>query len=266
MTQRIPVTAIWVTALGVVAACGQDQGAHNTASTHAGELAGEVFIVTQGGPSIKLGLVSVSAIAENDIQTFIENKKLAAETFSQAQESIIAAAQRAVDDAQGALLDAQEARPKSSERDAQYLACLQTNATRGECRFQAQKRHYLELEALKAQVDASRAELKSRLDALAALTTAVEETRGSDYYFKDLPAGFAVAKTNADGLFSMTVPTKGRFAIAAKAERQVFGEPEKYHWLVWISPNGQATTRVMLSNDNMTTAGSPDSVIQLSSE
>ncbi|MGQ0430351.1 MAG: hypothetical protein ACT4UQ_10505 [Gammaproteobacteria bacterium] len=249
-------------ALAVASGCADHRDKQPADAPQYGELSGEVFIVTQGGPSIKLGLVTVVAIPESEINKHIQERQLAARAFARGQEPKIAAAEKAVSDAQDALVAAQTARPKSdSDGDTAYLACLQTSATRGECRDKRNSQRLSELRSIVAQIEQRKFVLKNRLDELTELQAAVAGTNESAFYFQDLPAGFATAKSNSDGQFTMSVPTTGRFALAASASRRVIGNTEEYYWLVWESLEGKATKKVMLSNDNLTTSESSDSVL-----
>jgi hypothetical protein len=83
----------------------------------------------------------------------------------------------------------------------------------------------------------------------------------SEFYFEGLPPGVSVAKTDADGKFTMRLPADQRFALAAKASRQILGTIEQYYWLIWVTCREGETTRVFLSNDNLLTVPSAESVV-----
>lgn len=136
------------------------------------EIKGDVFIVTKGAENYKLGLIKVTAIPEDVIQPYINNK------ISQRKD----------------LTDYESA-----------------------------------------------------------------ETYFDDVYF---PQGVTSATTDAEGKFTLKLPKPGRYAIAARAERNVINKTEEYYWLVWINADGRATKTIMLSNNNLTDSGSSDSLIQ----
>lgn len=81
-------------------------------------------------------------------------------------------------------------------------------------------------------------------------------------YFNSPPTPLAVAKTDADGKFSLQLYKKGEFVLAAQAQRQVSGNTEKYFWLVRVRPDRKSVMQVMLSNDNLITANSPESAVR----
>jgi len=81
-------------------------------------------------------------------------------------------------------------------------------------------------------------------------------------YFLTLPPPLAVSKTDADGKFNLQLPTKGDFALAAQAQRQLPDHTEKYFWLIRVHSDGQSTMQVMLSNDNLITANTADSAVR----
>lgn len=83
-----------------------------------------------------------------------------------------------------------------------------------------------------------------------------------DFYFKDLPAPVLAVKTNSDGRFSMTMPSDGAFALAARGQRKVIDETETYFWLIKLSMSASAKQSVMLSNDNLTSSSSPLSLVK----
>jgi hypothetical protein len=84
----------------------------------------------------------------------------------------------------------------------------------------------------------------------------------SQTYFAGLPTPLAVAKTDADGKFSFQLPTKDEFVLVAQAQRQVPDNVEKYFWLIRVHSDGKPEMQVMLSNDNLITANSPDVAVR----
>ncbi len=77
-------------------------------------------------------------------------------------------------------------------------------------------------------------------------------------FFVDLPQPVATAKTDADGRFELTIPDKGEYVLVASAERTVFNDVERYFWVVRLNSEEFKAT---LSNDNLTTSGSADSLL-----
>jgi hypothetical protein len=82
----------------------------------------------------------------------------------------------------------------------------------------------------------------------------------AEFFFENLPPAFGKTMTNSNGEFTFDLPVKGKFGLAARAARQ---QPdEKYYWLVWVSLDGQGSKTVLLSNHNLMTSDSPDSVVK----
>ncbi len=230
------------------------------ADSETGELVGEVFIVTRGGPSIKLGLVTVVAISETDMKAHIEARRAEAKKLANALIPQLEAARTAVEAAENAVNQAGKEADIAAERAKQeYLACLGTTATRGECRAATPTREQIRNEMLLWR----KREVKARETDLAKLIAEGDVLTSSAFYSTNLPPGIATAKTNADGLFTLNLPRNGKIALAARASRQLLGEVEHYYWLVWVSLDGASSKRVLLSNDNLTTVESPESVIKL---
>lgn len=79
----------------------------------------------------------------------------------------------------------------------------------------------------------------------------------SQRLFEHLPPALAATKSDADGNFSIDVPDRTCVVIGAVTMRTVFDKVEPYHWLV---PASETDGKLMLSNDNLTSAyptGSP---------
>ena len=87
----------------------------------------------------------------------------------------------------------------------------------------------------------------------------------TNYYFNDLPMPVATAKSNSDGRFEVESP-EGEYAIAAAAKRTVFNLEEKYYWFIKVTVTPKQTNSILLSNDNMTTGSSPESLISTREE
>lgn len=59
-----------------------------------------------------------------------------------------------------------------------------------------------------------------------------------------------IAETDADGLFKIRIPKKGRFVILASAHRTVGTDQEVYWWIVPFRLDDQTSSNITLSNDN----------------
>jgi len=82
-----------------------------------------------------------------------------------------------------------------------------------------------------------------------------------EYLLTDLPPADVTVKTDADGHFTMVLPHRGRFVLAAQASREAGGTTERYYWLIWVSLES-ARQDIMLSNDNLVGMGSEDAFIK----
>ena len=69
-------------------------------------------------------------------------------------------------------------------------------------------------------------------------------------YFAAMPKPVAVATTDSDGKFRLTLPSSGKFIIVAKASRAAGRTSEAYLWLVPIDAVGGEQT-VSLSSNNL---------------
>ena len=83
-----------------------------------------------------------------------------------------------------------------------------------------------------------------------------------DHFLRDLPSAISSATTNADGTFMLAIPRDGRYGIVARASRELGEERQTYLWFVWVSLDGALAKHLVLNNDNMVGAGSPDSALQ----
>jgi hypothetical protein len=84
------------------------------------------------------------------------------------------------------------------------------------------------------------------------------QTEQPQIYFSNLPIPPSTAKTDADGKFSLQITKKGEFILVAQAQRQVSDNTEKYFWIIHVHPDGKPEMQIMLSNDNLITANSPE--------
>lgn len=230
-----------------------------------GEISGEVFIVTKGRENVKLGLVEIRAIPENDVFTYLHNaekqrngelQKIASE-----REGLRQTLERAQKDLEEDLKDI----------DRQYEAAKNAYDRRWD---NFDKTIY---EKVKNAYDARVKERDGRKKALQTVEHRVadlgirEQTlrmelqqrrtmsaRPLESEFESLPSGIASAVSNAEGKFLIKLPRHGRFLLAAKTSRSLFQTEEHYCWLVWVSLDGQPAKSVILANHNLASGMSPD--------
>jgi hypothetical protein len=213
------------------------------ATANAKTIDGQVFIVTAGGPSIKLALVQVAAVSQGDIQKHIADT-----------DASLVAERTKID---ATVMELTQA----IERDRRSLGPAKWEAGKGGFGWwmmrgpgvgkngatEWPKFHALEQRLAKNEERAR--PVLSRQNYL----------RSAAPYFVTLPSPIATAKTDADGRFQLNIPDEGDYALVASSSRLVFNTTEKYLWIVRVKPQDSKAT---LSNDNLTTAGSEDSLLK----
>lgn len=200
-----------------------------------GELTGHVFVVVGRKKRHPLSFVVLHAIPEDAL------KKHLARTVAQ-RESKAAKLQREIDALTAALAQAQ------AEEDRLWNIQKQDESDLGKAK------------AWSAAFNNTK-EIAKQLEAL---LMRQQHLTSAERFFQDLPSAISSATTNADGSFTLPVPRDGRYGIVAKATREP-GEREQgqpYLWFVWVSLDGESTKRLVLNDDNIVGAGSPDSALQ----
>ena len=89
-----------------------------------------------------------------------------------------------------------------------------------------------------------------------------ERLTTGEHFLENLPSAISSATTNADGGFMLPVPRDGRFGIVAHASGEQRETEQTYLWFVWVSLDGAPAKRLVLNDDNIVGAGSPDSALQ----
>lgn len=189
---------------------------------HKGTVDGQVFIVTQEGESIKLGAVHVLLYSADELTAMIVPR-------------------------QAEFLKQQHYRQKyfDNQKEEDHETFEKLNS----------------VTAMPAMSEIE-GRFEEETDFVVSLASQLNALASSESYFQDLPAPLADSETDADGKFSISVPTAGPFVLVAKAERPAEGE--RYYWMVSISMNGETSKSVLLNNENMTTSGSSNSLIKCS--
>jgi hypothetical protein len=107
------------------------------------------------------------------------------------------------------------------------------------------------LEIYKAYDDAIKASVQTSAEA--------EYPHSTLYYFSNLPEALQTTKTDADGKFSFKA-LSGSYVLVAASSRSAGEKTEFYHWMVKVKVSADA--KIMLANDNLSSSGSPDSLIR----
>jgi hypothetical protein len=103
----------------------------------------------------------------------------------------------------------------------------------------------------------------SALSELAPLQESAMSWNSGAVYFASLPPPVTSVKTDADGKFSIPIDRKAEVVLAASATRRLPNKTENYYWLVKVSLDGQPNKRIFLSNDNLATSDSKDSLLHV---
>jgi hypothetical protein len=194
------------------------------------EVKGEIFIVTAGHESVKLGLVEIRAFQTAQLNALIESvKKKIAE-----QEAQLAPISNAADKLEASA---------KQEDDALHAIDKWINK-----RFRP---IYDRAETL--STDAG--ELASRVKWHS------EYLHSPMPFFEVLPQPIAASKSDSDGKFTMKLPRSGEIVLCAMADRKVAGSTEYYYWMVKVT--GNADVPITLSNDNLATSNAPQSLIRV---
>ena len=238
----------WVPFALTLIGCG---GHGSTSPVPQSRLDGDVFIVTQGAENVKLGLVEVR------ILPYEETKNSIAKTKAQAEREVANLRPR-LDTARQALASA-ERRDKAA--GAEYTA-TQNRATDaiGDDSFDALSQA---ADAAFNRMMAASEAVGSAKSAIADLEKQARKLNSGALYFASLPPPAASVKTDADGKFSIPLDRKVIVVLAASATRRLLDKTEDYYWLVTVSLNGQPSKRIFLSNDNLATSDSKDSLVHV---
>jgi hypothetical protein len=188
------------------------------------KIEGQVFVVTEGGQSIKLGLVEVFAYNRGEVDEAL--KKVDAKRKDSREAARVVSQQ--FDDL---VKRASAAKTAAEEKELGSAAAVEA----GNFYFDL-----LEVQRL----------FQERTNYLLS----------SQPYFAALPTPVARAKTDADGNFAISVPPLGSFVIGATAQRVVGHEVERYVWLVTTDRAG--SQKLTLSNDNLASVGGENSLLK----
>ena len=198
-----------------------------------GELTGDVFVVGRRKKRHALVFVVLHAIPEDALKTHLKRKAAQSELES-------GKLQREIDALATTLARAQAEEDRLWNIQKQDESNLE-QAKAWSVAFNNTKKITRELEDLRAR----RQYLTS-----------------GEHFLQDLPPAISSATTNPDGTFTLAIPRDGRYGIVARASREPGEEEPPYLWFVWVSLDGAHAKRLVLNNDNLVGAGSPDSALQ----
>jgi len=202
---------------------------------------GDVFIVTKGGESFRLGLVAVSLLNEEVLVEHLNKRR------SEGSELAAKLGKTLVQ--QEELLARQEGEARSLEAKSKATFDTALKNPTADRLWEINR-------AAQSAYDAAR-DAASKLElGLYDLKFQIGHLKSARFYFEGLPLAFKAAKTNAEGQFSIILDaesSQSKACLVASASRTVGKSQEDYFWLLPLrrSPNS-ASTVVSLNNDNMT--------------
>ncbi len=196
---------------------------------------GEVFIVTKGGQSIKLGLVEVVLIPMETLMPYLVMRYTTL-----------------TNELPGAV---QELKKAIEEKDRLSKASDVAEKNYRDAYGQVRRELF---DAYTNAVQSTIIALENMLEP----QYHYSELTSESFYFDSMPSPLRVTKTNSDGRFRLLTPGSGSFAVAAIASRHVGDDVERYYWLLKIDPRAGANQTIMLSNDNLMTSDGVEVFIQ----
>lgn len=226
---------------------------------------GQVFIVTKGQQAIKLALVPVTVLSEQEINRLLSQRSA---RMNQRRDGIVAEliAEVGKREMRKATIDAKKMELREAgKKTVECALTLSTAAANYKSEF-AKCSEKPEMMAARARAEELRSEL---YDAQALAHAAVIEenisrlltqynagTSINDIHEELARVVPAVTKSDIDGKFSIEVPYGKRFALLAYSSRYVAGSAdEHYQWLIWLAaPKPGIKMQIMLANDNLMTS------------
>ena len=88
-----------------------------------------------------------------------------------------------------------------------------------------------------------------------------QESLSGAFYLANLPKTAEVTQTDGEGGFSFAVP-EGEFAVVAGVQSSSGTADKGYYWFVPVTVGDEPKTEVLLSNDNLSSQGSVESLVQ----
>jgi hypothetical protein len=218
------------------------RAAHAYEASEKGTLSGQIFVVTEGRENVKLGAAQVSVFARDAIDDLMA----ALNTFVAAKSAQlrldIAAATAAEEETRSAAEQAEATAKRNEEgykRGGIADGGTAVSVARGDA-ARAKEAH-----------NVARKQLESLLAKLAYY-------HSYPFYFGHLRSAIVSTETDGEGKFTIQLPLKGEFAIAAREQRRTVKETEKYCWLLPVSLDGQQQRVQNLTNSNIMVIPSAD--------
>jgi hypothetical protein len=208
------------------------------------DLQGQVFIVQKNGISVKLGLVDIYGVSEEELRAHILKKSQEGQDAQAKIKDRYIASKAYIEKTNNALIEVRK-------------TMAETEATVNEGgRSGGMKNPQQVLQAM-LMVQEMKTNLLPKIEAEAAKAInterkVVDEYEGFDrpgYYLASIPGLKGLGKTDAEGKFSVRIPL-GNTVIVAHGQRTVSDHVEDYYWA--IKSNGVDLKKdLYLSNDNL---------------
>jgi hypothetical protein len=209
-------------------------------------ISGEVFIVTKDSSNVRLGAVQVALFSGTAIAQWATNKNTQAGEIGELLKKRAEAQEKKVQTWSGFPLHEQIV-----EQDKKIRAMMANAGVRLDPVRPGGLEKVVETDHRMKQYATDLAE-KYRADA--------EMWPTAEFYFLDLPPPLTTTRTDADGKFSATVPFEKDVVIGIRAQRE--SQNEEYFWLIKVDLADQNSRNVLLSNHDLLTSSSDESVFR----
>ena len=231
-----------------------------------GKIDGQIFIVTKGRENLKLALVDIRAIRESDFSTYWRSTEKNKQDELQAATSEYDRLRPTSERAQAELEDAQkQCKAAAKTVDATFSNIANFDKSTNQKAKAAYDALAKQRDSKQEAFKAARATITPSIEKVEALRSEVLELRapGSwlDHHFASLPQGITSAISDSEGKFTLRLPRRGRFLLAAKTSRSIFQTEEQYCWLVWVSLDGQSSKSLILANHNLASTIPPGAIV-----
>ena len=89
-----------------------------------------------------------------------------------------------------------------------------------------------------------------------------KEALDGAFYFRDLPPPAVETQTDSDGRYTLDFPAGGSFVVAAFVQRTTASGIHPHYWLVRVTLADGETHSLPLTDTNVASAHSPDSLLE----
>ena len=141
--------------------------------------------------------------------------------------------------------------PRESEK-GEFFKTVKNNLT-----------SFQEFDMLSSELSRLRSKISNIKEKMVQKKELIDYFKSKKYYFKDMPIGKEIIKTNSDGKFSINIRRNERVAIYAATNRQTLKDKEFYTWIIWASLDGKPSKNIILSNHNKWDSDSPDAILNI---